>query len=311
MSLSQKLLNDMATHGPTQTILNSVLKSLNRQKLDLRAYFEDPDSPAIVRTWAADPNIKSWITSAEEALEDSSPHSGVVHENMSHKEECYASIELMDPFFKKCFFGQSGLRMYQVVDPEKKRLSPIPRNDDEDFAITGVLKAHLRKNNCILPVRMVRKIKEWWLAYGEDIPRPKLCAQPEEDVWCQWRVPIRPDPGAIEMFNVGLSEAEALQALMRHAPACHSFFSRLSDPAALAAFHWGVYSGEYQGRQMPWIQGEGQDGKSKWMKAFSDAVFGGTQGVATVIQNSTLKNSAQFDAALLVDKVRLRAGQQQ
>ena len=53
---------------------------------------------------------------------------------------------------------------------------------------------------------------------------------------------------------------------------------------------------------MPWIKGEGQDGRPKWMKAFSDSIFGGTEGVATVSQNSTLKNSAQFVAALLVDK---------
>src|SRR5215208_7898075 len=71
MSLSQKLLSEMATHGPTHTILNSVLKSLNRQKLDLRAYFEDPDSPAIVCSWAADPKVKAWITSAVDALVDS------------------------------------------------------------------------------------------------------------------------------------------------------------------------------------------------------------------------------------------------
>src|SRR4051812_25472633 len=281
MCLPDKILTDMATYGSTSAVRAKIVASLTRQKIDLRTYFENSNSPAIVRTWWNEPAIQAWVQQVEEARQGTASNRGAIENGMSHQEECDASIALMSPHFKKCHFGRGGLRIYHVVDEEKKLLAPVERNDDEEFTITGVLKPRLRELNCILPVRKIRAVKEWWLLYGDDIERPKLCAQPDQDVWCMWKIPIRPDAEALERFHDdlipslvdrnlskrrglggferrlarltcdgfslpgrGISEDGALVALREMAPAIHGFFSRLSDPAALASFHWGVYSDE-------------------------------------------------------------------
>src|SRR4051812_17627362 len=205
MSLPVKLLTDMATFGNTPTIRQKILECLTRHKIDVRAYFEDPNSPAIVRAWNNDAPIQDWIREIEQAVQDVSTSRDIIYKGMSPEEECNASIALMDPFFKKCHFGKGGLRIYRVVDVSQKLLSAVERNDEEEFTITNVLKAYLRENNCILSVRKIKQVKNWWLGYGEDVPRPKLCALPDEDVWCQWRIPISPDADAIQIFHSGLS----------------------------------------------------------------------------------------------------------
>ena len=144
--------------------------------------------PAIIRTWYADLDIKNWISRVEEVMDQTSSTRGLIYAGMSAEEECEASIALMDPYFKKAHVGKGGIRVYRVLDAEKKLLAPVERNDDEDFAVTGVLKPRLRAMNCILSVRQIRDVKNWWLGYGEDIARPHLCAQPHQDVWVPGKV---------------------------------------------------------------------------------------------------------------------------
>ena len=67
LSLPLKLLNEMATHGPTPVVLTKVAEALNRQKISPRSYFNDPSSLAIVSIWNADPKVQAWIQRIEEA----------------------------------------------------------------------------------------------------------------------------------------------------------------------------------------------------------------------------------------------------
>ncbi len=123
MSLPAKLLTNIATLGNTPAIRQRILEWLTRHKINIRTYFEDPSSPAIVRTWNKEPATQDWIREVEQALQDVPTNRDIIYKGMSPEEECNASIALMDPFFKKCPFGRGEFRIYRVVYAKQKLLS--------------------------------------------------------------------------------------------------------------------------------------------------------------------------------------------
>lgn len=286
--ITQTLIRDIGQYGMTPVIVTKLCGIAAKLGVTLEMMINDPSSPHILRANITHPLIAEVIQSQAAPSEDAPEHR-LFYQGQSNEEAMENSVALMEEFFVRTAADKSGMRIYRIVDRDKLLLSPIVRNDDEDVEISNTIKDRLIQANSIINLSRVRDVKNWWLGFGDPVEQPKLCAAPQEHVWCLHKITMEPDLNLLDQDDMGM-------------PATMGFLDRLNDKEAFAAWMYGVYSGEYEGRQILWLQGEGSDGKSKFMKAFNEAVFGGTSGVGGVVQNSTLKNSPAFVASLFVDK---------
>ena len=75
-------------------------------------------------------------------------------------------------------------------------------------------------------------------------------------------------------------------------PTYELLLNNMDDPLAFLAWVWGVYSGEYDGRQVLWMHGpEGEEGKSVLANTVGEELFGPALGA---IGNNHLTGKSQF-----------------
>lgn len=169
-------------------------------------------------------------------------------------------------------------RLYKIIDIDDKLVSPV--QTDSELDIARLLAPTLKQEDCIINLAKAHVIASYFQIYGELTPTPMVCARPDDDGWCLHRIGVVPDPG-VEW------------------PLIREFIARMDDGDAFSAMLYGIYSGEYRGRQTLWLHGrEGQDGKSSFFKSFAK-MFGPS---STSLDNNQLKNTPQFVGSLLVDK---------
>ncbi len=81
-------------------------------------------------------------------------------------------------------------------------------------------------------------------------------------------------------------------------PTWDGILERLSDPEAFLAHVWSAVEPRYEGRQLMWLQGEGNDGKTIMLKA----LFDGARIPYGIAHDDDLQRASQFLFASLWDR---------
>lgn len=97
----------------------------------------------------------------------------------------------------------------------------------------------------------------------ERIPEVVGCRPKWEPGYCLHRCMIEPDPTV-------------------PTPLYDAFFKRHTDGEWIMAWYWGIYSGEYCGRQNPYSDSDGDTGRTSSFRVINDALFGRGKGYAAV-----------------------------
>jgi hypothetical protein len=187
-------------------------------------------------------------------------------------------------------------------------------------ASDGVLSLYYSptKSNelCPLPITMeesyrpllnaIREVPEWLSQFVDDYERfraidikltieafasrlfKQLCMSSqqrlnEEPVPLTWATDVK----AFKVFNPNI-------LVGAETPAWDEFLNRLSVPDIFLSFIWSIYEPNNFGRQVLWLHGPGNDGKSRVVNALSKYV--GLRAVAAISQGNT--NSQFFNSAV-------------
>jgi hypothetical protein len=163
--------------------------------------------------------------------------------------------EILDPVYVYVEDEGGNTSYCKIKDIELKILHKFPNHQEAIGSINKTLTTGLTDNYSTLPTGLVQEMQKQWIAHKPVPIRPKAMLRPDEEGWCFHRSLLKIEAGPI--------------------PYWQKVLDRLSDPEAFAAWIWGVYSGEYKGRQMLWMHGpHGEDGKSSIARVIGE-VFGG------------------------------------
>ena len=168
-------------------------------------------------------------------------------------------------------------KFFLVKDLEKKLLTRIKGTHDEIIReLRPKVGKELQQSNHELTGKSLTEFCTVWEDFTNKIlvKHHSSAIDPEHD-WCLYYSPHRPD--ATVPF-----------------PKLKETLDRMSEGDAFAAWIWGVYSGQYKGRQMFWIHGEeGEEGKSYLAKFLGKELFGENAGYRA-IDGSQIKNGSNF-----------------
>jgi hypothetical protein len=143
---------------------------------------------------------------------------------------------------------------------------------------------------------LLRRVAE---ASGLALPQPAAEAKVRDllsSAYASHDVPVLFDPGdgrTLYRFDQPRREAGPT-------PTWDKFLGRLSDPDAFLAHVHAVFEPRWQGRQVLWLQGAGNDGKSIAVQAIAQAAFG-INNIA-VLDDGALGRNNQFTMSTLWDK---------
>lgn len=240
----------------------------------METFFTPPQvSQAVCDIWLDDAEFMAWV---ENRCAERDGRRWF-YKNQCEQELLNNTIEVMGEHFVAARSDDS-VRLYAIQDAGDRVVRPVSALDP-DMEITRTLKDTLLRDGCVLNPNRTATMRNLYMGYAALDERPALCAQPDQEGWCLHRITVRPEPSM-------------------PIPATQEFLDRLNDAEAFAAWLFGIYSGKYRGRQVLWIEGDGEDGKSTFMKAYA-SIFGPTAGSADW---SMMKNAPQFVAGLFVDK---------
>lgn len=162
---------------------------------------------------------------------------------------------ILDPKFM-VVRHQNCIFLYEIANAEAKILSPIYEGDAERIVNRYLSRAVLKFGAVPLSPAKARRLVGLWVNHADALlGLPEPMAMPGVDVWCLHRPIYFPDPD------------QSINTWMK-------VLGRMSDPEAFAAWIWGLYSDCYKGRQILWIQGGGEDGKSLIAKLLAQELFG-------------------------------------
>jgi hypothetical protein len=162
--------------------------------------------------------------------------------------------EILDPLFKKVLDTQQGIIYCDIVDTEHQILKPIRDKDAARDLMEASVAKKVKECYQVITTSLTTEMVKLWKNHAESIGSPAPMLRLGEPGWCYHR-PL-----------IDVREGEF--------PAWQSVLDRLSDAEAFCAFVWGIYSGEYQGRNLLWLHGEtGEEGKSAVAKAIGE-LFG-------------------------------------
>lgn len=175
--------------------------------------------------------------------------------------------------------------IYQITDRDKKEVTKLIGLDSERICLARALATEADLMGDIFAPREVRDLTDYWTQLAKASERPVLMGREGSDDWCLFRQKYLPEEGDITAWK--------------------GWLDRLSDPEAFAAWIWGVYSGEYKGRQILWMHGpNGLDGKTYVQNTLGDQLFGPLRGT---VGNAQLKNT-QFLTSSLEGKLLVTLG---
>ena len=190
------------------------------------------------------------------------------------------TVELGNYFMRK---GQMDTdsneisKFFLVKDPEVKLLKPIKGTHEEIIReLRPKIAKELKENEQQLSSKELAEFCTVWENYSEKITvKHHSSAIDPEPGWCLYYSPFKPD--ATVPF-----------------PKLKETIDRMSEGEAFSAWIWGVYSGDYQGRQMFWLHGEdGEEGKSYLAKFVGRMLFGENAGYRA-IDGQQLKSGSRF-----------------
>jgi len=182
--------------------------------------------------------------------------------------------DLLDGVFLKADEEEFRRVLYKIVDAERQIVEPIPEVRQQmrlkeavrQYGIALKQKSYLNKD-------ATEMVAQWLDCADDHIDKPEPMLPPDVEGWCLHRPTVFPDA----------------QSPM---PTWDSVLGRMDDPRAFAAWIWGIYMGEYEGRQILWVYGpHGEDGKSVFLKVIGEELFGPALGA---IDNVQIKKKSGF-----------------
>lgn len=157
---------------------------------------------------------------------------------------------------------------WRVTDEDQMIVEPVEYASLGRY-MQGLLTERAEQEGWILRPGRAGEMAAYLVNKAETIEHPLLLARKGERQYCRYRPKYKPARGPF--------------------PTWESVFRRMQDGEALAAWIGGVESGDYYGRQVPWLHGPaGQDGKSTISKVITRELFGPTRNV---ISNATVKEN--------------------
>jgi hypothetical protein len=142
-----------------------------------------------------------------------------------------AAIALLSEHF--IITGESGQTVYRIVNRDH-RIVEVCSPLNLTAQVSQSIKETLWKIGVPASKGLTGHFLDYFLHNAPQQPAPKLWAQRDDDCWCLGRALLQPD-ATVPWPNM------------------RSVFDRMNDGEALAAWYWGVYSGEYHGRQSPYL----------------------------------------------------------
>jgi hypothetical protein len=234
----------------TRPIFNDIMEYCKKNKME----FEDflcsvPDM--ISRAWAADENVQEWYQQV--LTPDAKPERygrSWFYKDQDPQELATQAVELLSKNFITCWVGDRW-QSYKIQDLERKLVVPIV-TDDGLRTVQKIIKDELWEDNCAINTVKMHTLWDYFQTHADDTAEaPKPLAQMDEDCWAFDRIKTRPDPSV-------------------PFPHIQQFLSLVDDPEAFAAWHYGVHSGRLKrGRQILWLEGPGENGKSIWLDTFA------------------------------------------
>ena len=172
----------------------------------------------------------------------------------------------------------------KIIDKARKIVSPLYEGDHEKVLARSLSMIMREKGGVVIASYIAREIVELWINHQQTIPMPVPMARHDEDRWCFHKSDIKPDP-TVKM--------ERWQRIL----------DRMSDPQAFAAWVYGIYSGDYRGRQVLWLHGpHGEDGKSAITDLIAKNLFGPAHHA---ISNASLSASEKRFLTSFFENARL------
>ena len=226
------------------------------------------------------------LSPAQQAIVESGRESSVITAELDNDNPI--SMHLAAKYFLSNYKQSEvngQLTHYKVTSEQDKTLHPVLERDIEKILAREISTRWLEELGVPLPPRRAAELVKYWLNHSELIEAPKIMGLPGDDSWCLHRSQYFPDP------NVDF-------------PSWQRILDRLSDPIAFAAWHYGVYTGLYQGRQVLWVQGQhGEEGKSAIARIIGQELYGPAHNAisnASINSNEKRFLNSHFEHAALV-----------
>lgn len=276
MTKEEEIQNELHTLKPGDTRpLEQVLRYCKQQKRNSDEFWEHIPKPVLNKLDKNQLNIiegKSTSGSVDSKL----------LENDAEYQLLVAEGALNQHFLLTVKEGQQII--LRIVDVERKIVYPIYENDGAK-ALTRQLSRVVKKvGGKVLRARLAKDMVDLWINHVSTVPMPTPAAGPNDEGWSFHRPHHIPDK------NIELARWSRI-------------LSRMSDPEAFAAWIWGVYSGDYKGRQMLWLHGKhGEDGKSAIAKLLATELFGPAHHA---ISNASLGSSGRRFLSSFFEHARL------
>ncbi|MBA6264286.1 DUF5906 domain-containing protein [Colwellia sp. Bg11-12] len=177
------------------------------------------------------------------------------------------------------------LTLYSVTSEKDKTLLPLYERDNDKLLVREISTRWLKEAGVPLPPRKANELVKYWFNHTELIEVPNIMGLLGDDHWCLHRSNYFPDP-TVEY------------------PTWKKILTRMNDPEAFSSWHYGVYTGDYKGRQMMWWQGiHGEDGKSTVAKVIGQKLYGPAHNAisnASISSNEKRFLNSFFEHAALV-----------
>lgn len=279
------IIKEMAK-GPSKPLFIEMEGYCRRNGLNVvDTFLESEEIPAkTTKAWTNDLGFMQWVEDrmVGQIKANSSDARRWFYKDQPRDELVAQSVDVVGKNFLFCrdsSTANAGYIDYLVRDAAHKIVEPLVIGEDRFRDIARALAPVLEADGHHLNTGEAKVIWDFATVHGRTLAaKPMLCAQPEHDDWCLHRITIQPKAGDM--------------------PETLALLNRINDPEAFAAWLYGVASGRYRGRQVMWLKGNGSDGKSTFMKAFS-SIFGQTAGS---IDWTTLKSNPAFAGSLFVNK---------
>ena len=172
----------------------------------------------------------------------------------------------------------------KIIDKARKVVSPIFEGDGERMLARSLSRTLKDKGGIVISSKLAKNMVELWINHQDTIPMPAPMAKHDEDRWCFHKSQFEPDP---------TMTIERWQRIL----------DRMSDPLAFAAWVYGVYSGDYRGRQVLWLHGpHGEDGKSAIANLIAVQLFGPAHNA---ISNASLTSGEKRFLTSFFENARL------
>lgn len=247
MAASPKILKGLriAESGNTDIIIQA-LRDSKKTGTPLHVYWDNIPKAAL-----------NEFTEVQLELIETGDQSKVVSPDVS-KDNAISTLIIARHFLSgyKITEKEGQVILFQVIDEKDKTLAPLYDKDFTKVLIRDLSIKWLNEIGEPISPKTAGEFVSYWFNHEQPIPVPEPMGRLGADDWCLHRSTYFPDPEVAY-------------------PSWMKILDRMSEPEAFSAWHWGVFSGLYKGRQMIWLHGpNGEDGKSTLASTIGKNLYG-------------------------------------